>query len=250
MRIPHRHRELEVNLVTRGDASYVVDGARYTLGPGTIIWLFPEQRHVLVGCSPEFSMWIGVFRPRFVGRHCRTHASVLTQSTPGRVLIGELAPSSLHHLDLFFADLEKRQSEPALINAGLGYALLRAWAAYAEAEQDQKAQRLHPAVARMIALLDASPLDEPLQQLSRRAGLSHSRLSRLFKHQLGQSLPEFRDRIRIERFCDAYRADPDRTMLDIALDAGFGSYAQFYRVFKRQMGEGPASYRRRRGRKN
>jgi AraC-like DNA-binding protein len=34
-------------------------------------------------------------------------------------------------------------------------------------------------------------------------------------------------------------------MLDAALEAGFGSYPQFHRVFKRVIGCSPGSYRRR-----
>jgi AraC-like DNA-binding protein len=33
-------------------------------------------------------------------------------------------------------------------------------------------------------------------------------------------------------------------MLDAALEAGFGSYPQFHRIFKRVMGRSPGKYRR------
>ena len=58
----HSHAELEFNLVLRGRAAYVVDDARYDLGRGSSIWLFPAQQHLLINQSPDFEMWIAVFR--------------------------------------------------------------------------------------------------------------------------------------------------------------------------------------------
>ncbi|MBA3709824.1 MAG: helix-turn-helix domain-containing protein, partial [Planctomycetes bacterium] len=74
-------------------------------------------------------------------------------------------------------------------------------------------------------------------------GLSASRLSRLFKQQIGLALVDYRNRLRIERFLAAPRM-PEASLLDAALAAGFGSYPQFHRVFKRMMGCAPAAYER------
>src|SRR5918995_1783331 len=47
----HRHAELELNLVVRGTATYLLGERRYALTPGTLTWLFPGQDHVLVDGS-------------------------------------------------------------------------------------------------------------------------------------------------------------------------------------------------------
>jgi quercetin dioxygenase-like cupin family protein len=59
----HRHAELEVNLVVRGRASYLLAERRYELTPGTLTWLFPGQDHVLVEESADHELWWAVFRP-------------------------------------------------------------------------------------------------------------------------------------------------------------------------------------------
>ena len=59
----HQHDALEFNLVRSGHASYVVNGRRYRMAAGDAIWLFPEQDHVLVEISPNFSRWILVIHP-------------------------------------------------------------------------------------------------------------------------------------------------------------------------------------------
>jgi hypothetical protein len=52
---PHRHDELEVNLVVRGLATYLLGDRRYDLGEGTLAWLFTER--------PAFSIFL---RPSIV----------------------------------------------------------------------------------------------------------------------------------------------------------------------------------------
>jgi hypothetical protein len=72
----HRHAELEVNLVVRGTASYLLGDRRYALTPGTLTWLFPGQDHLLVSESSDHELWWAVFRPALVAqiatpRHAR-----------------------------------------------------------------------------------------------------------------------------------------------------------------------------------
>ncbi len=86
--------------------------------------------------------------------------------------------------------------------------------------------------------------EKSLSSLAQEAGLSSARLSRLFKAQTGFAMVDFRNRIRIERFLQLYGTGQRHTMLDAALESGFGSYPQFHRVFTRAMGLSPGEYRR------
>ncbi|MGH7992300.1 MAG: helix-turn-helix domain-containing protein, partial [Limisphaerales bacterium] len=63
--------------------------------------------------------------------------------------------------------------------------------------------------------------------------------------QTGVALADFRNRQRIERFLQLYGTGQRLTMLNAALAAGFGSYPQFHRVFKRVLGCSPGHYRKR-----
>ena len=49
--LSHRHREPELNLVVRGNITYVVGGQRFTFPAGTLLWLFPQQEHQMVDAS-------------------------------------------------------------------------------------------------------------------------------------------------------------------------------------------------------
>lgn len=69
------------------------------------------------------------------------------------------------------------------------------------------------------------------KQIAGKLDLSLSRLARVFKAEMGMSLVEYRNRLRLDRF--EVLLDRGRTnLLEAALAAGFGSYAQFHRVFR------------------
>jgi len=80
--------------------------------------------------------------------------------------------------------------------------------------------------------------------LARRLGTTADKLGRAFKATLGESVRDYRNRLRLGRFLSL--VDPSGgNLLQAALDAGFGSYAQFHRVFRSQFGCSPIEYLRR-----
>jgi len=76
--------------------------------------------------------------------------------------------------------------------------------------------------------------------------ISLSRLARVFKRQMGMSLVEYRNRLRLERF-QTLLDNGGENLHDAALRAGFGSYAQFHRVFRALRGGSPREALRARG---
>ena len=91
--------------------------------------------------------------------------------------------------------------------------------------------------------LRADPSTGDLATLARSAGLSPSHLSRLFKAQTGVSITQFRNQQRLRRFQELYGRGRRTTALAAALGAGFGSYAQFHRVFRELTGRNPSALR-------
>ncbi|HEX3678389.1 MAG TPA: helix-turn-helix domain-containing protein [Galbitalea sp.] len=78
-----------------------------------------------------------------------------------------------------------------------------------------------------------------------RLDVSKGRLAHVFKAEIGISMVEYRNRIRLNRFTmllDKGR----RNLLEAALAAGFGSYAQFHRVFRSLRHMTPREYLRQR----
>ncbi|MEX0653843.1 MAG: AraC family transcriptional regulator [Phycisphaeraceae bacterium] len=242
----HRHAELEVNLTLAGRATYLVDEQRYDLAPGTMIWLHPQQAHVLVHESADHAMWIGVFRPRLLHRVCTTPATrELRRARPTGVFCKQLGREAGGRLHALFADVAACEADMARYNAGLPFALLSAWALHVDADELSAGVDVHPAVERAARLLRDIAEPMSVEHLALEAGLSPSRLSRLFKQQTGVSLTHYRQRQQLQRYFELYGSGQRRTCMQAALEAGFGSYPQFHRVFKSHLGYGPAEHRQR-----
>jgi AraC-like DNA-binding protein len=102
----------------------------------------------------------------------------------------------------------------------------------------------HPMVVHALRLLAKDP-SLTGKHLAVKLGISLSRLARVFKSDTGLSLVEYRNRLRLERFQVLVDAGGEN-LLDAALAAGFGSYAQFHRVFRALRGATPREYLRKR----
>lgn len=103
----------------------------------------------------------------------------------------------------------------------------------------------HPVVPRALRLIAKDP-SLTANDIAPQLDISPSRLARVFKAEMGVSLVDYRNRLRLERF----QVLVDRggeNLLEAALAAGFGSYAQFHRVFRALCGTTPREYLRSRG---
>jgi AraC-like DNA-binding protein len=243
---PHRHAELELNLGVRGSASYLLGDRRYELTPRTLTWLFPGQDHVLVDESADHELWWAVFRPGLVSRAAPTTlVGPLVERAPVGQFSRRLEVRSAGRLEALLRELHYVETvDDALHNAGLTYLLLSAWRAFLESEDLVAGVDVHPAVDTVARCLSADPEAGSLDALARTAGLSPSHLSRIFKQQTGVSITRFRNQRRLERFMALYGHGRRTTALAAALDAGFGSYAQFYRVLRAETGQAPTGLRR------
>jgi AraC-like DNA-binding protein len=95
-------------------------------------------------------------------------------------------------------------------------------------------------VSRAVELMHRLPGLERAQ-LAARLGTTESRLGKLFKAEMGFSVGDYRNRLRLEAFLRLVERSGGN-LLEAALDAGFGSYAQFHRVFRNLLGTTPREY--------
>lgn len=260
----HRHIELELNLVVRGWITYVVAGRRFTFPSRTLLWLFPEQEHQLVARSDDAQYYVAVFKPSLIARSCRTAAyEGLKHRNPDHdgVLNTHLAPDTfdLIHKTMdslmegaLDADLLNREAgygwlsnfsfehgDPDGLNAGLRHLLLLCWRCQKTGKGRGHAMALHRAVRRALELMGDGGAEMNLGQLARACGTSSAYLSRTFRRQIGVPLSHYRNSLRLSRFWEEFRGTEQKTVAEAVYAAGFGSYAQFYKVFTQAYGQGP-----------
>ncbi len=256
--------ELELNLVVRGSITYVVGGLRFTFPARTLLWLFPEQEHQLVDRSNDAQYYVVVFRPSLIARSCRTamYEGLKQGSQPSdRVLNTFIEPDSFDLIrktmdslmrGAMDADLLNREAgfgvgpgftfehgDPDGLNAGLHHLLLLCWRSQRTGKVLGDAIELHPAVRRALRRLSENDFNQGLAHLAKACGASEAYLSRTFKRQVGVSLSRYRNSLRLARFWEQYRMPEQKTMAEAVYAAGFGSYAQFYKVFFEAYGRGP-----------
>ena len=93
------------------------------------------------------------------------------------------------------------------------------------------------------SLQDAPGERSSIADVARRAGLNRRTLERLFVADLGVSIGEWRQRLRLHHALRLLAEE--RPIAEVAREAGYGSAPAFIAVFKRHFGVTPHQYRRR-----
>lgn len=265
----HHHVELELNLVVRGTIIYIVEGRRYTFTRGTLLWIFPAQEHQLIERSSDSQYYVAVFKPTLIQEACRGafYAELkkedvedggvvsrrlgvaefeLAKRTMDTLMEGSLDPDLLNREAGFgiHPDFSYRHEDPDALNAGLRYLLILCWRYCKAGSGGGQSMPLHPSVRKALSLLGDGELDLGLEEMAARCGVSAAYLSRVFSNQVGVPLNRYKNALRLSRFMEAYHSSEQKTMLECVYAAGFGSYAQFYKVFAQHYGQGPRQYLR------
>src|SRR5271156_3900241 len=111
----HHHAELELNLVTRGHGTYLLGNRRYQIRRGDLLWLFPAQEHVLFEQTPDFEMWIAVFKHKAIKRVAIDPAArALLQDESAGECCRRVAHHELGRLEELFRDLDGTEERPGL----------------------------------------------------------------------------------------------------------------------------------------
>lgn len=266
----HRHVELEVNLVVRGYITYIIAGKRHTFPAGTILWIFPAQEHQLIDRSADAHYYVAVFKPGLIKRACHgsnydelKHKNVagkgvlskrlsvepfdLLRKLMDSLMEGALDPDLLNREVGFgvHSDFRFKHNDPDTLNSGLQYLLILGWRSYKAGTESEGPVQLHPAVRKAMAILGQDESNYDLSSIARQSGVSCSYLSRLFRRQVGVPLNRYRNSVRLGRFINHQKQITHHTLLESVYASGFGSYAQFYKVFVKSFGHGPGKFLKR-----
>lgn len=238
----HAHATLEINLVLRGSGHVLLEDRRYPLLPGHLVWLWPGQRHVPAGWSSDMLLWIVEWKPACLGRlRNARRGDRPAPADPAPPFCRRLAAPALQRLDGLLASVAAF-ARPDAFNRGLDFALFALWDEFLAAAPVRDCTAFHPKLETVLALLADPQQELSLGDLARRAHLSPCYLSALFQKQTGLAIPAYRNRLRLQEFFRRVHAHPEIRLLPHALASGFGSYAQFYRVFVAALGIPPREW--------
>jgi AraC-like DNA-binding protein len=230
LQINHAHPELELNLVVSGKGTYFLEDGQYDLTAGALVWLLPNQAHRLIR-SPDLDMWVVTVAPADID------AEILgdVAKRPCRIL----ATPDAVALDRLLSHLSQDADEPQLYRAGLDYLIRSAWRATINSPGAAR-KPVHPAVVQALSILRSNADTPTSTQLAKKCGVTQDYLGQLLVKHTGRGFVDWRNRTRLERFHVLYPRNGD--LLNAALDAGFGSYTQFHRVFCDLVGTTPGEW--------
>ncbi|MBN1269676.1 MAG: AraC family transcriptional regulator, partial [Kiritimatiellae bacterium] len=231
--------QMEINLVVNGSGSVLLEDRKYPLLPGHLIWIWPGQRHVPANWSPDMLMWIVEWHPDHLKLLKRERSTDRPRPADGDAYFCRRLDSRALQVAQGILSGAAAAERADAFNLGLRFALLALWDEFIKAEPVAREEFLHPKLRKAIGRLNDPRGEETLAQLARDVGLSSSHLSVLFRNQTGLSIPDYRNRVRLNAFFALYREKPGVRLLTLAFEAGFGSYAQFYRVFTESVGQTP-----------
>ncbi len=272
MSTPHHHKELELNIVIRGSAEYVLKNQRYLLTSGSLVWLFPGQEHMLSKTDENFEMYVIVFEEDlFKNKNLlKDKYNILSEPDPQGTFCRKISMPSIRKLKGVcesLCEINAKQDvvspahfyagqafgfqknsiylheDPVILNAGLSYLMTISWHLFITEGAEEKKEVLHSLVEKAIHLLKSFPEKEyGLMDLSIECGISSSRLSRLFNEQIGLSIVDYKNRLKLEQLIQYMQSNPEYSLCEACYMVGFGSYSQFYKTFKNTYGISPKAY--------
>ena len=201
-------------MVVRGSATLGVGANVFVLGAGELFLFQPGQDHELLEASADLELFVFALRPELAAK--LDGVSRQPASGAGRLVQSELAPlgdkleairslADVNAVEISIGGLFER-IQPCLDR---GHVLSRRAVTQLQADPSVSGTKL-------AARLNASPSD----------------VSRRFHGDVGVRFVEYRARLRAHR--EFVRlVDSGQNLIDAALNADFGSYAQCHRVFQR-----------------
>lgn len=104
-----------------------------------------------------------------------------------------------------------------------------------------------PRIVLILQKLSQSMQEEiKIEELAKAVGLSVSRLSHLFKQEVGESIIEYVNRMRIKQAA-LFMEHMGRSATEASQDVGFNNYNHFAALFRKQIGLSPRTYRKEKG---
>lgn len=237
----HWHEELEFNLIVSGSAYYVIGSKHHLLTAGTLIWLFPRQEHLLVEHDETFCMWVVVFtQPVRDLLAAHPERTAMLAADPGRVLMRILAHEDFDRLDELARVVHNTTGDADRFNLGISFLAAQGWHAFHYGKALEAGTDLSPLIVGALRTITRAGGCITLPELAAQLNATPGWLSRSFHRELGTTFTAYCQRTKLSRFCRLRRAHPGLSLTELAYRAGFGSYAQFHRVYREAYGAPPS----------
>ncbi|GGJ27132.1 AraC family transcriptional regulator [Deinococcus roseus] len=256
----HRHSDIELNLVCSGALTYLMGGTMQVLREGDLAIFWAITPHRIVQLQPETTLGV-VHIPLTDFLRWALPQSLLNPVMHGELVLHRGIPA----LDMLLferwskeaRELPRYQREPTEQSEMHQIVYLELQARLRRAAHDLNRAPEKTSTARTqtedftrveeMATFVSSHYTDPLtvEDIAQGVKLHPNYAMSLFKRTMGLTLLEY---LTQHRLAHAQRLliTSNCSILDVALEAGFGSLSRFYAVFKTEVGISPRQYRNQR----
>ncbi|MEX0349722.1 MAG: helix-turn-helix domain-containing protein [Paracoccaceae bacterium] len=232
---PKQHAELVVLVGLEGTIQYYIDGTIARIEPRTALFAQPGRSHFLVSETRHADLIVVV-----VSQSLRLSGDIHSVSTDASGTtedgIAKISRSDFEELIRLSHRLVGLEDQ-AVIEIGISWWLCEVQRMVRETET-RLSSSLHPKVGDALELIHETP-SMAISQIADAVGLSHTRLTQLFRRDLGCSPSAVRLDRRLALVEELRDARPEASLLELSLDAGFGDYSSFYRAYQKRYGHKP-----------
>jgi AraC-like DNA-binding protein len=222
----HFHDQPELNVVVRGTGRFAIGTTEIVLHAGQAIGFVPGCEHELVEASSDLELFALGFEPELIHAHARDSGAELSFSG-GPSVVADEELLAIRELCLSVEGSRDRLAlEARLVSVAASLCA------------NGRATTLGLRAAGVLARDPGQSRD----QLTRELASNRGDLSRALRRDVGATLPQFKNRLRILDFIR--RLDAGLCMNTAARLAGFGSYSQCHRAFIQLLGSAPSEFMR------
>jgi AraC family transcriptional regulator, melibiose operon regulatory protein len=256
----HWHDHVELNVVTRGGMTYLINGRQVNLNQGAIYCFWAAVPHQVISAIDETEL-VCVYLPFAEFLSLAVSSDFRNDLLSGHVLttssIDEADSLAVKRWALQWDDPTEQlqeilRDEVRLRVRRIAIEQRRADNGSASLDHEHKRHGTLMADRRVIERVQQmtnyinGEFAKPIQvtDVARVSGLHPTNATATFQKVLGQSIAEY---LRKRRLNHALKllADSDMAIIEVAFESGHGSLSRFYDAFQRQVGCTPKDYRRR-----
>lgn len=253
MAMPHWHAQVEINYIVRGSVHYRMNDHAIRLHAGDMCLFWGGQPHQMDESSDD-SIYAGAHLPLVHFFRMRLPEAVPSQLMQGQTLITSATDAAdAENFARWFRYV--RSGDPIKIDHAVSELLLRIERVCFEpyrmapedsesAGKDQSNQQSARAVVRMCDFIAANFLQEiDSVDIALAANLHPKYAMSVFKKSTGMTLNSYVSLLRLS-YAQAMLLRDEISVLQVAMESGFGSLSAFNKSFRNIAGMSPSDFRR------
>ena len=242
----HSHEHFELQYLAEGEMINSIDYEEIHMKPGDFYLVGPEAYHSFKLITPKIVFFsIFIYHPSARADVCR-----ILETAPCPVT-GTIPPEDRNAFEVIIHQICDRKNFSLLENTEtitLG-TLMALHMAYRTnpiklGDNFEEMGDLQKCLSYILAHYNEQLT---LKSVAKTIGISSGYFCRLFSERVGITFLDYLNKLRIRKSRNMLIYETQKSITDIALDVGFRSYSNFYRIFVSIEGISPAEFRKRHG---